>query len=85
MVVSADTRRTELLAERKELEAQLEVGGVKHIKQAQLEGSDFTKGAKVRFEGREVTVLKGPDEVGDMTIQDLFDEDGAIAGRLSEV
>ena len=68
-----------------EIEAQLEVGGVKHIKQAQLEGSDFTKGAKVRFEGRAVTVLKGPDEVGDMTIQDLFDEDGDIAGRLSEV
>jgi len=88
MVVAADTRRTALLAEAKELEEKLEKGGVKYIKEAKLElidGDAFVVGAKVRFEGREVSVLEEKDEDGDITIQDIFDEDGEIAGRLSEV
>eukprot|EP00965_Chrysotila_dentata_P221769 6192570-Pleurochrysis_carterae.AAC.1 len=85
MVVSADTRRTALLAEAKELEKTLEEGGVKYIKAAKLDGDDFSVGAKVKFEGRVVTILEGLDKDGDYTIQDVFDEDGEIAGRLSDV
>jgi len=88
MVLSADTKRTELLAESKELEKTLEEGGVKYIKKAKLkalDGGDFKEGTRVEFEGRTCTVLEEIDEDGDLTIQDAFDEDGEIAGRLRDV
>mmetsp|Transcript_71037 Transcript_71037/g.118054 ORF Transcript_71037/g.118054 Transcript_71037/m.118054 type:complete len:942 (+) Transcript_71037:67-2892(+) len=104
MVVSADTRRTTLLAESKKLERLLNAyemsldeeneitpqeladGGVKFVPERDLEGEDLSKGATVRFEGRDVTVLEGKDSDGDVTIQDSsFDEDGMLASRLSEV
>ena len=86
MVVLADTKRTALLEEEKELQKQLEEGGVKYVKpdKLQTEGP-LVEGAKCVFEGRQVTVIEGLDKDGDITIQDVFDEDGAIAGRLSEV
>ena len=85
MVVLADERRTALLKEEKELTKQLEEGGVKYVQQEKLKGESFEVGAKVTFEGRAVTILEGKDDEGDYTIQDAFDEDGAIAGRLTEV
>ena len=85
MVVLADERRTALLKEEKELTKQLEEGGVKYVQQEKLKGESFEVGAKVTFEGRAVTILEGKDHEGDYTIQDAFDEDGAIAGRLTEV
>ena len=71
--------------EEKELTKQLEEGGVKYVQQEKLKGESFEVGAKVTFEGRAVTILEGKDDEGDYTIQDAFDEDGAIAGRLTEV
>ena len=50
-----------------------------------LEGGDFKKDTQVKFEGRVCTVLEEIDEDGDITIQDAFDEDGAIVGRLRDV
>jgi len=88
MVLSADTKRTALLKEQAELEKQLEEGGVKYIKKAKLtpiDGGEFKKDTRVRFEGRECTVLEEIDEDGDITIQDVFDEDGALAARLRDV
>lgn len=72
MVLNADTRRTALLAEAKELEKQLEEGGVRYIKKAKLtplEGGEFKKDSRVLFQGRECTVLEEIDEDGDITIQ----------------
>ena len=41
MVVAADTKRTALLAEAKDLEKQLEEGGIKWVKPDKLEGDSF--------------------------------------------
>jgi len=64
---------------------ELEQGGVRYVKEAKLEGGPFVAGARCKYNGREVTVLEEKDKDGDVTIQDTFDEDGAVAGRLSEV
>ena len=88
MVLSAGSKRTALLEEAEKLEKKLEEGGVKYIKKARLtalEGGDFKQGTQVKFEGRVCTVLEEIDEDGDITIQDAFDEDGAIVGRLRDV
>jgi len=103
MVVLADTRRTALLKEARELERvtdaynmsldeanaitpdELEKGGVRYVKEAKLEGGPLVVGAKAQYQGREVTVLEEKDSDGDVTIQDLFDADGELAARLSDV
>lgn len=85
MVVNADTKRTALLKESKALEETLEKGGVKYIKQAKLEGKSFKVGDHVIFEGHSCTVLEEIDADGDITIQDEFDMDGAMAGRLTDI
>ena len=61
---------------------ELEAGGVRYIKEAKLQGDSFAVGAKLTFEGREVTVLEEKDKDGDITIQDVvrYDEE-----RLNEV
>lgn len=72
MVLSADTQRTALLQEQKDLEKKLEEGGVKYIKKAKLtplDGGDFKKDTRVQFQGRVCTVLEEIDEDGDITIQ----------------
>jgi len=61
---------------------ELEAGGVRYIKEAKLQGDSFAVGARLTFEGREVTVLEEKDKDGDITIQDVvrYDEE-----RLNEV
>ena len=98
MVVMADTKRTKLLEEAKEIEKKLEEGGLKYCPTSKLEPEtpgDFSVGAKCVFYRSEharkeklgvaATVVAGPDEFGDLTVQTPFDEDGEIAGRLSDV
>ena len=72
MVLNADTKRTALMEEAKDLEKQLEEGGVKYIKKKKLtplDDGDFKKDTRVQFEGRICTVLEEIDDDGDITIQ----------------
>ena len=100
MVVMADTKRTALLEEAKDLERKIEEGGLKYCPASKLDPEtpdDFSVGAKCVYYRSEhaharkeklgvaATVVSGPDEFGDYTVQTPFDADGEIAGRLSDV
>ena len=98
MVVAADTKRAALLEEAKEIELKLEEGGVKYCPVGKLDAvveGNFAVGAEVIFFRSEMarregigvkgTIKEDKDVHGDYTIQLPFDEDGEIAGRLSDV
>ena len=94
-VVSADTRRTERLNEQKAIEAQMEKGGEKYwatrrARDGQEDrrarrAEDTSVGARVRYKGVAMTVIEPADADGDLTLQEDFDSDGAIADRLRDV
>ena len=92
MVVQADTRRTELLDEAKDIEAQMEKGGDKfYAKPSELKkvgaagaAENWSIGARVRYKGMAMTVIEDADEEGDVCMQEDWDTDGAIAERLRD-
>ena len=47
------------------------VGETGYIKTSEVQGSSFEVGAKVTYEGREMTVRKAPDSHGEMRMIDL--------------
>ena len=93
MVVQADTKRTELLAEAKAIEESMEKGGDRlyakptELKKVGAQGAaeDWSVGARVRYKGMIVTVIEDADEQGDLCMQEDFDTDGGIAERLRDV
>ena len=46
-------------------------GGTGYIKKSKVQGSSFECGAKVTYEGREMTVSKAPDSDGEIKMIDL--------------
>ena len=90
MVVQADTRRTELLDEAKDIEAQMEKGGDKlYAKPDQLykvgaqgKAEDLSLGARVRYKGMSLTITALADEEGDLEMQEDFDA-FVLIGSLS--
>jgi ATP-binding cassette subfamily F protein 1 len=96
MVVNADTQRTALLAEAKQIEESMEKGGdewyapISEMMKVGERGKaeDLSVGAKVRFQGKTMTI-KHVDEKDlppdHLCLQSEFDPDGSIAERLRDV
>jgi len=93
MVVSADERRTELLAEQEKLEAAMEKGGDRYWAEPSKimkwgekgAATDLSIGATVRFQGRKMFIRKDVDEDGQMEMEEEFDPEGELADRLRDV
>ena len=47
------------------------VGETDYVNKSKVEGSSFEVGAKVTYEGREMTVSKAPDNDGDIKMVDM--------------
>ena len=52
------------------------VGLTDYVNKSEVQGSSFEVGAKVTYQGREMTVSKAPDSDGDIK---MFDPSGLIA------